>query len=91
MRGGTNERRFQRFRERSVGEAKAMKAVYPKLRRRMADVKGNPWRPRVGDGSKVMRERGKGQQTRYRIARSRHAVSPKIPAARATLETHPTS
>jgi hypothetical protein len=45
MRGGTNERRFQRFRERSEGEAKAMKAVIPMLRRRMADVTEKPWRP----------------------------------------------
>ena len=44
-RGGTNERRFQRFHERSEGEVKATKAVYPRLRPEMADVKGMPWRP----------------------------------------------
>jgi len=68
-----------------------MKAVYPKLRQRMASVTGIPCRPRAGNGSKVMRDRGKGQPTRYRIARSRHVVPPKVLAARATLKVHPTS
>jgi hypothetical protein len=45
MRGGTIERRFQRSSERSVGEDKAMKAAVPRLRPRMADVTGRPWRP----------------------------------------------
>jgi hypothetical protein len=45
MRGGTNERRFQRSSERSEGEEKAKKAVVPRLRLRTVDVKGRPWRP----------------------------------------------
>jgi hypothetical protein len=59
MRGGTNERRFQRFRERSEEENKAMKAVFPTLRLRKADVKENPWRPgrRRQKGHEGARER----------------------------------
>ena len=59
MRGGTNERRFQRFRERSEGENKAMKAVIPRLRPRKADVTENPWRPgrRRQKGHEGARER----------------------------------
>jgi hypothetical protein len=45
MRGGTNERRFRRFNERSEGEDKAMKAVVPRLRLRTVDVMERPWRP----------------------------------------------
>jgi hypothetical protein len=45
MRGGTNERRFQRFCERSEDANKAMKAVFQKLRLMKADEKENPWRP----------------------------------------------
>jgi hypothetical protein len=45
MRGEAPERRAQRFGERSEGETKAMMVVYPRLRPRMADVTGNPWRP----------------------------------------------
>jgi hypothetical protein len=36
MRGGTDERRFQRFSERSDGEDKAMTVVVPMLRQRTA-------------------------------------------------------
>jgi hypothetical protein len=42
MRGGTNERRFQRSGERSEGEVEARKAVYPRLRPRMVDVAEKP-------------------------------------------------
>jgi hypothetical protein len=90
MRGGTNERRFQRFRERSEEEDKAMKAVFPKLRLRKANVKGNPWRPgrRRQEGHEG---RGRGQPTRYPNARLRSAVSSQIQATLATLKTHSTS
>jgi hypothetical protein len=58
MRGGTDERRFQRSCERSEGEEKVMKAVTPRLRPRTADVTGNPWRPTPATAGKVMRGAG---------------------------------
>ena len=45
MRGEADERRSQRFRERSEGEDKAMMAHCSRLRPRTADVKERPWRP----------------------------------------------
>jgi hypothetical protein len=45
MRGGTAERRFQRFNERSEGEDKVMMVAVPKLRLKKANVKGRPWMP----------------------------------------------
>jgi hypothetical protein len=90
MRGGTNERRFQRFRERSEEVNKVMKAVFPKLRLKKADERENPWRPgrRRLKGHEGARERPTDPLPDHPLEKR---STSKIPATLATLKTRSTS
>jgi hypothetical protein len=88
-RGGTNARRFQRFHERSEGEAKVTRVAFPRLRPREADVTGIPRRsgPATVQGHGGARGR---PTTRSPDRPSEKRGTPKVRAAPATLKTHPT-